>query len=179
MARIIAYPQVTPAADDYLVGTQKSTGASTSNLTKNFTVADVVAAGSSVKEVTVSLTNAEWLGLPTGLFTLIAAPGANKAIKVTELSVFFDFGTTNFTLSGGLSPNIEFDVGSTTIAKFNALDFPMTTDTIWSLPPYGPLPSNLKLTPNTAFALKTAGTTGGDGTVKIKISYIILDITDF
>ena len=175
MARIIAYPQVTPVADDYLIGTQKATGGNTLNLTKNFTIKDVVAAGNSVKEVTVSLTNAEWLGLSTGSFTLIAAPGANKAIKVTDLSVFFDFNTANFTVANPL----EFSVGAVDIAKFDTLDFPISIDTIWSLSPYGVLTSNLKLTPDTAFALKTAGTTGGDGTVKIKISYIILDITDF
>ena len=45
MARIIAYPQVTPAKDDYLVGTQKSTSGNQTNPTKNFTVDDVVTTG--------------------------------------------------------------------------------------------------------------------------------------
>ena len=45
MARIIAYPSVTPVVGDYLVGTQKTTSGNQTNPTKNFTVGDVVNAG--------------------------------------------------------------------------------------------------------------------------------------
>ena len=45
MARIIAYPSVTPVVGDCLVGTQKTTSGNQTNPTKNFTVGDVVNAG--------------------------------------------------------------------------------------------------------------------------------------
>lgn len=46
MARIIAYQSTTPATDDLLLGTQKTTsGTNKTNPTKNFTVGSVVQAG--------------------------------------------------------------------------------------------------------------------------------------
>ena len=46
MARIIAYQSTTPATDDLLLGTQKTTsGTNKTNPTKNFTVDSVVQAG--------------------------------------------------------------------------------------------------------------------------------------
>lgn len=42
MARIIAYPSVTPVVGDYLVGTQKTTSGNQTNPTKNFTVGQVL-----------------------------------------------------------------------------------------------------------------------------------------
>ena len=41
--------------------------------------------GSGATTVTIDISNAEWLALNGASKTLVAAPGANKAIKVTEL----------------------------------------------------------------------------------------------
>ena len=58
MARIIAYPEVVPSVDDYLVGTQKTTSGNQTNPTKNFTVKDVVNAGLGYTVYTALLTQA-------------------------------------------------------------------------------------------------------------------------
>ena len=58
MARIIAYPEVVPSVDDYLVGTQKTTSGNQTNPTKNFTVKDVVTAGLGYTVYTALLTQA-------------------------------------------------------------------------------------------------------------------------
>ena len=57
MARIIAYPQVTPNSDDLVLGTQKTTGGTNqTNPTKNFTVDSIVQAGIGYKAYTALLT---------------------------------------------------------------------------------------------------------------------------
>ncbi len=56
MARIIAYPSVTPSVDDCLVGTQKTTSGNQTNPTRNFTVGDVVNAGLGYTVYTALLT---------------------------------------------------------------------------------------------------------------------------
>ena len=57
MARIIAYQSTTPATDDLLLGTQKTTsGTNKTNPTKNFTVDSVVQAGLGYTVYTALLT---------------------------------------------------------------------------------------------------------------------------
>ncbi len=57
MARIIAYQSTTPATDDLLLGTQKTTsGTNKTNPTKNFTVDSVVQAGLGYTAYTALLT---------------------------------------------------------------------------------------------------------------------------
>ncbi len=58
MARIIAYPSVTPVVGDCLVGTQKTTSGNQTNPTKNFTVGDVVNAGLGYTVYTALITQA-------------------------------------------------------------------------------------------------------------------------
>ena len=177
MARIIAYPQVTPAADDYLVGTQMSTGASTSNLTKNFTVADVVAAGNSVKEVTVSLTNAQWLTLEDP-FPLVAAQGANKAIRLIRAAILFDKVSSNFTWNQGLA--IRYAGTTNNLAQLSI--FPGNTvsqDSIYEMSAgllnVAPLPLNTSL----ILQQTQLGALGGDGSIKVKVTYDVLDYNNF
>ena len=178
MARIIAYPQVTPAADDYLVGTQKSTGASTSNLTKNFTVADVVAAGNSVKEVTTSLTNAQWLTLEDP-FPLVAAQGTNKAIRLIRAAILFDFVSSNFTWNQSLA--IRY-AGTTSPNLAQLSIFPGNTvsqDSIYEMSAgllnVAPLPLNTSL----ILQQTQLGALGGDGSIKVKVTYDVLDYNNF
>ncbi len=66
MAKIIAYPSVTPAVDDCLVGTQKSTGSNKTNPTKNFTVKSVVDSVLSVLPKHADNTAALAAGLSAG-----------------------------------------------------------------------------------------------------------------
>ena len=178
MAQIISYPKGTPKTGDYLLGIETSTTGAPINPTKRFKISDVINSAAGVVESTVTVSNAEWLALNASPKTLIAAPGANKAIKVTELSVFFDYGTTNFTFAG----NIIVEINSVNMGLISSLDSPLAADTIYSLPTEGGASNGIKLATNTALVLTTSGgggATGGDGKVHVKISYRILDTANF
>ena len=184
MAQIISYPTGTATSSDFLLGIQTTTTGAQANPTKKFTMSDVVSAGSGATTVTIDISNAEWLALNGASKTLVAAPGANKAIKVTELSVFFDYGTTNFTFAGNIIVEINSG-GSSVLGGVESVDSPLTADTIYSLPVTGTpglIGRGIKLATNTALILSTSGgggATGGDGVVKVKISYNILDSANF
>jgi hypothetical protein len=175
MAQIISYPTGTATSADFLLGIQTTTTGAQANPTKKFTMSDVVSAGSGATTVTIDISNAEWLALNGASKTLVAAPGAGKAIKVTELSVFFDFGTTNFTFAG----NIGVSINSVNMGLVASVDSPLSADTVYSLPVDGGASNGVKLATNTALLLTAAGATGGDGVVKVKISYKILDTANF
>ena len=175
MAQIISYPTASPKTEDYLIGIQTSTSGSPINPTKKFTVGSVINAGIGVTTTTISVSNAEWLALNGASKTLVAAPGAGKAIKVTELSVFFDFNTTNLTFAG----NIGVSINSVNMGVVATVDSPLSADTVYSLPVDGGAGNGIKLATNTPLLLTAAGATGGDGVVKVKIRYEILDTADF
>ncbi len=111
MARIIAYPSVTPVVGDCLVGTQKTTSGNQTNPTKNFTVGDVVNAGLGYTVYTALLTQAgiaapvatilknntgatfTWARTSIGTYTITASGNVftnNKTI------VFYNLGEYNF-----------------------------------------------------------------------------------
>jgi hypothetical protein len=97
MARIIAYPEVVPTVDDYLVGTQKSTSGNQTNPTKNFTVGDVVNAGLGYTVYTTLLTQAG-----------IAAPVATVLKNNTGATFTWartSSGTYTITASGNVFTN--------------------------------------------------------------------------
>ncbi len=116
MARIIAYPSVTPVVGDCLVGTQKTTSGNQTNPTKNFTVGDVVTAGLGYTVYTALITQAgtnvptatilknntaatfTWTRSSAGKYTVTADSSiftANKTI------VFINYGSPT---SDALSP---------------------------------------------------------------------------
>lgn len=176
MARIIAYPEVVPSVDDYLIGTQKSTSGNQTNPTKNFTVKQVVEAGSGVKTVTISLTNAQWLSLQNE-FPLILAQGVGKSIRVIRSAILFDFNSTNFTWNTSLQ--LKYAGSTSFISTFNI--FPsaqVTQDSIYNFPTNL---STVELELNKNLVLKQGGSgaLGGDGTVKISITYDVVDYNNF
>jgi hypothetical protein len=172
MAIIYSYPKVTPAVDDYLVGTQSSS----SNATRNFTVLDVVEAGTGIKTVTVSLTNAQWLSLQNE-FPLILAQGLGKAIRVIRSAILFDFNSTNFTWNSSIQ--IKYAGSSTYIGQFSVSPSnQVTQDSIYNFPENL---SGIELELNKNLVLKQGGSgaLGGDGTVKISITYDVVDYNNF
>ena len=175
MAQIISYPTGTATSADFLLGIQTTTTGAQANPTKKFTMSDVVSAGSSATTVTIDISNAEWLALNGASKTLVAAPGAGKAIKVTELSVFFHFKSINFTFAG----NIGVSINSVNMGVVASVDSPLSADTVYSLPVDGGGSNGIKLATNTALLLTAAGATGGDGVVKVKIKYEVLDTANF
>jgi len=117
MARIIAYQSTTPATDDLLLGTQKTTGGTNkTNPTKNFTVDSVVQAGLGYTVYTALLTQAggaapvatvlknntgytyTWARTAGGTYTLTAS---GNAFTVNKTIVFNNSGID---IAGGNTP---------------------------------------------------------------------------
>lgn len=112
MARIIAYQSTTPATDDLLLGTQKTTsGTNKTNPTKNFTVDSVVQAGLGYTVYTALLNQTgtdapvatilknntgytfTWSYTGPGEYTITASGNAFTANKTI---VFLNCGNTGF-----------------------------------------------------------------------------------
>jgi len=111
MARIIAYPSVTPVVGDYLVGTQKTTSGNQTNPTKNFTVGDVVNAGLGYTVYTALITQTgtaapvatilknntgatfTWARTGSGTYTITASSNTFTSNKTI---VFFNLGEYTF-----------------------------------------------------------------------------------
>ena len=116
MARIIAYQSTTPATDDLLLGTQKTTsGTNKTNPTKNFTVDSVVQAGLGYTVYTALVTQTTgdpvatvlknntgytytWARTGGGTYTLTAS---GNAFTVNKTIVFNNSGIDN---GGGYTP---------------------------------------------------------------------------
>ena len=117
MARIIAYQSTTPATDDLLLGTQKTTsGTNKTNPTKNFTVDSVVQAGLGYTVYTALLTQTgtgapvatilknnttatfTWARTAGGTYTITANSNIFTANKTV---VFMNYGNPT---SDGLPP---------------------------------------------------------------------------
>ena len=112
MARIIAYQQTTPASEDLLLGTQKTTGGTNqTNPTKNFTVDSVVKAGvgytayaalvsqtgSAAPTATILKNNTgytyTWARTGSGTYTITAS---GNAFTNNKTLVFFNLGEYTF-----------------------------------------------------------------------------------
>ena len=113
MARIIAYPSVTPVVGDCLVGTQKTTSGNQTNPTKNFTVGDVVNAGLGYTVYTALLTQTgtaapvatilknntgatfTWARTSSGTYTITASSNVFTSNKTL---VFYNLGEYTFSV---------------------------------------------------------------------------------
>jgi hypothetical protein len=176
MAIIYTYPQASPSSADQLIGTQIDPDTE-ENKTVQFTVGSVAGlATNNYLETTVTLTNAEWLALNATPKTLIASPGVNKAIKILDASVFFDYAASNFTWT----TNINLQINSVTFGTIPNSLSALAADTIWNVAtPIANTASDFGgiITTNTALVTAGGGTTAGGGQVQIKIRYQILDIS--
>ena len=118
MARIIAYPQVTPVVGDCLVGTQKTTSGNQTNPTKNFTVGDVVNAGLGYTVYTALLTQA---GTAAPVATILKNnTGATFTWARTSS------GTYTITASGNVFTNNK------TLVFFNLGEYPFSVNSPWT-----------------------------------------------
>ena len=114
MARIIAYQSTTPATDDLLLGTQKTTsGTNKTNPTKNFTVDSVVQAGLGYTVYTALVTQTgtdapvatilknntgytyTWARTAGGTYTITASGNAFTSNKTI---VFYNLGEYAFSV---------------------------------------------------------------------------------
>ena len=114
MARIIAYQSTTPATDDLLLGTQKTTsGTNKTNPTKNFTVDSVVQAGLGYTSYTAIINQSgtgapvatilknntgytyTWARTAPGTYTITASGNAFTSNKTI---VFYNLGEYAFSV---------------------------------------------------------------------------------
>ena len=170
MAIIYSYPTANPVAGNYLLGTQYDP-ATEENKTVQFTIANVNSLGTSnYLETTVTITNAQLIALQTTSVQLLATPGANKAIKVLELSIFLDYTAPVFTFAS----DILVALNAVTLGTIPLAIGQAAVDTVYSVVPVAGI-----LATNTALLLSTAGAVGGGGgsAMQIKIRYQILDIS--
>jgi hypothetical protein len=172
MAIIYTYPQASPATADQLIGTQIDP-ITEENKTVQFTIGSISSLSTQgYLETTVSITNAQLTALQGTDVELIATPGANKAIKILELSAFLDYTAPAFTFASVILASINaVTLGTIPVAIGQA-----TADTVYSMTPAEGI-----LATNTALLLTTAGAVGGAGgsAMKIKVRYQVLDITSF
>ena len=176
MEIIYTYPTATPTGSDNLIGTQVDP-VTEENKTVQFGIADINSlASSNFIETTVTITNAEWLALNATPKTLIAAPGANKGIKLLEASAFFDYAASNFTWT----TNINLQINTVTFCAIPSSLSALAADTIYNIAtPLANTASDFGgiITTNTALVTAGGGTTAGGGQVQIKLRYQILDIS--
>ena len=105
MAIANSYPTGTPKSGDLLLGTSSPTpGTNEKPSTRNFSVeavASLVKRGYT--EITKTLTNAEWLALPTTSVAVIPAQGSGSAVKILAAYLKFNYLTTSFFFNQGIS----------------------------------------------------------------------------
>ena len=174
MAIIYTYPQATPTAADNLIGTQIDP-ITEENKTVQFTMGSITSLSTQgYLETTVSITNAQLTALQGTDVELIATPGANKAIKILELSAFLDYTAPAFTFASDILVSVK--TAGTTLGTVPLAIGQAAVDTVYSVAPAAAI-----LTTDRAVELTTAGAVGGGGgsTMQVKIRYQVLDITAF
>ena len=107
MAEITAYPLGTPATDTLLVGTQMNVPQSDgtkANLTRNFPISQISSLiTQDYVEVTKTISNAEWLALPTTSVQIIPPQGAGKFTQVILAYIEWKHAGASFIFSQPLN----------------------------------------------------------------------------
>lgn len=135
----------------------------------------------AVTQVKVTVTSAELLNLFTVPKTIVAAPGANKAILVLGMLVAYKFASAAYVNGGG--GNFTFAIAPGTddwaftmvadnfVTKTSSQIQSFVQTSSW----FGPITD----ADNQALILKkeTANLTAGDGTLEITVVYATIDLT--
>jgi hypothetical protein len=105
MAIANSYPTGTPKSGDLLLGTSiPDYGSNEKPSTKNFSISDVTTlATQGYVEVTKTLTNAEWLALPTTSVQIIPPQGAGKFTQVILAYIEWKHAGASFIFSQPLN----------------------------------------------------------------------------
>ena len=181
MAIIYSYPIGTPSAADNLLGTQVDP-ITEENKTVQFgigAVSTLITQG--YLELTTTLTNAQWIALPTTRVQLIPNPGVGKHIKVLESSAFFDSSGAQFAWTGSI---LFGTAGANAGDAIQNAQGQITSTAAFAGDRVYSLASNLTqatiLAGNKALLADANGSTNsGGGIVQIKIRYQILDTSAF
>ena len=183
MAIANSYPMGTPKSGDLLLGTSvPAIGTNEKATTKNFGLEEVAAFVSrGFLEVTTTLTNAQWIALPTTRVQLVPNPGAGKYIKVLESSAFFDSSGAQFAWTGSI---LFGTAGANAGDAIQNAQGQITSTAAFAGDRVYSLASNLTqatiLADNKALLADANGSTNsGGGIVQIKIRYQILNAAAF
>ena len=105
MAIANSYPMGTPKSGDLLLGTSiPDYGSNEKPSTRNFSISDVTTlATQGYVEVTKTLTNAEWLALPTTSVQIIPPQGAGKFTQVILAYIEWKHAGASFIFSQPLN----------------------------------------------------------------------------
>ena len=172
MAIIYSYPTAIPTAVDFVLGTLINP-TTQENKTVQFRVTDVATLlQENYLETTVTITNAQLTALQATDVQLIAAPGANRYIKVLEVSGFLDYTAPVFTFA---SP-VLFSINSIQASRLPNTFLQSNADAVFS-----GVASEYVAAANTALLLTTAGAVGGGGgsSLQVKVRYQVLDTSAF
>ena len=180
MAIIYTYPDATPKATDKLIGTVtedvNAVNVVKGNPTRSFTLSGVQSLfNQDVVNVVVPVTATVFKTLTDATpITLLAAPGAGKALDIQQIILFVDAGSEAFNPSQ--NPDLAGPTAFPTIPKDNTV-LASTTDVLYktgvSNNPVGILVQNAALTLNA-----NGGTTGaGTGMLYFNITYKIVNTT--
>ncbi len=176
MAIIYTYPIATPTSSDNILGSRLNP-VTEEQETVQFGIGEVAAlAANNYVEATVTVTREQLTALQGTDVTLIAAPGANKYIRVLAASAFLDYTAPAFTFAGTLNATInnvtQFNIGSAFAQS--------AADAVCGIN-VSSSGTEFVIAANTALVLGTAGAVGGNGnsSMQIKIRYQILDTASF
>lgn len=149
------------------------------NLTVTGNITSNANTGLTQQVAKVTLSSAQLLALKTTPISLLAAPGAGKAIDVISITLRYVFGTTAYTLNAG---TFKIFYGTTAnahalVADQSALLTNTATKTIVGLPTLVvAADSDANSLNNAIFAGNDGGAnyTLGDGTVNVTLVYSIV-----
>jgi hypothetical protein len=178
MAIIYTYPNATPKATDKLIGTvTEDTGAVNvvkGNPTRSFTISALQSLfNEDVVSVVVTITPAVFKTLEAGTdLTLLAAPGAGKALDIQRIIWYVDGGTIPFNTSADPYINGPWTGTNTSIPRATAINV-TSTKALFNLPNPTTSADGYILQQNTALTLNanSSTTTTGNGVIYVNVTY--------
>ena len=181
MAIIYTYPTATPKASDKLIGTVtedvNAVNVVKGNPTRSFTLSAVQSLfNQDVVNVVVPVTATLLKTLTSSnKLTLLAAPGAGKALYIENIIMFVDAGTTPFTFTSDI--DLAFASGG---QSFEAIPLAQVNSTDDILYRTGNSQTKFLLAQNEPLELTTvqvAKTTAGNGIVYFNLTYKTVNTT--
>mgnify|MGYP003631406400 FL=1 len=171
MANIQAYPTGTPKANDLLLGTSVPLpNTDAKPITNNFSITDISTILNQGTEITKTLTNAEWIALPTTSIQILPGLGANTAIKILSAYIKFNHVSTSFFFNNSL---IIGTGASGSVNATNQCVLPTAFEDIDSSDVISLATQNANISLNAPIYIGTpnGSVNSGDGTVTVVLRY--------